>query len=413
MAGYPAVITRGANTFASAGARVIAAVASSLRWKLGLFAAALIAFFFFGAAPLLDRIANGGTGEALPKASARALALHRSLWVADLHADSLMWNRELLERHETGRVDVPRLIEGGVALQAFTIVSKTPWGMNVSSNSDQSDMLTLLLVAQRWPPRTWSSLLERALYQAQRLHDSARRSGGTFRVIHSRAELASYAEERLLRPAITAGYLGVEGAQVLEGKLENVQRLFDAGIRMMSPSHFFDTDVGGSAHGERKIGLTDFGRRVIAEMQRLGMLVDLAHASRRTIDDVLALSTQPIVFSHTGVRGTCDSPRNIDDSVLKRTARGGGLIGIGFFQGATCGRDLGAVVRAIRHAVDRVGAEHVALGSDFDGFVRTPIDAAELPALTDALLAAGFSEPQIRAIMGGNVARVLRRVLPP
>jgi membrane dipeptidase len=285
--------------------------------------------------------------------------------------------------------------------------------MNVSSNSDQSDMLTLLLIAQRWPLRTWSSLLERALYQAERLHESARRSGGMLRVIHSRAELSSYDEERLSHPAITAGYLGVEGAQVLEGKLENVQRLFDAGIRMMSPSHFFDTEVGGSAHGERKIGLTAFGRQVIAEMQRLGMLVDLAHASRQTIEDVLDVTTQPVVFSHTGVTGTCDSPRNIPDSVLVRTARSGGVVGIGFFEGATCGRDLGAVVRAIRYAVDRIGAEHVALGSDFDGFVRTPIDATGLPALIDALLGAGFSEAQIRAVMGANVERLLQRVLPP
>ncbi len=381
--------------------------------KIGGALAVAVAFFFFGAAPALDWIANGGTGASPAPPSARALALHRSLWVADLHADSLMWNRAPEERHDRGRVDVPRLIEGGVALQAFTIVSKTPWGMNVSSNSDSSDMLTLLLIAQRWPPKTWGSLLERALYQAQRLHDAARRSGGRFRVIESRGDLARYEAERRVDPSQTAGYLGVEGAQVLEGKLENVQRLFDAGIRMMAPSHFFDTDVGGSAHGEKKIGLTPLGHHVIAEMERLGMLVDLAHASRQTIADVLDVATRPVVFSHTGVAGTCDTPRNIGDDVLERTASLGGLIGIGFFEGATGGKDLGAVVRAIRYAVDRVGAEHVALGSDFDGFVRTPIDAAGLPALTDALLGAGLPEEQIRSIMGGNVARLLRQILPP
>jgi membrane dipeptidase len=385
----------------------------SLRRKLGLGALALLGFFFLGAAPLLDWIANGETGEQPAAPSARAHELHRSLWVADLHADSLMWNRALEERHGRGRVDVPRLIEGGVALQAFTIVSKTPWGMNVSSNSDSSDMLTLLLIAQRWPPRTWLSLLERALYQAERLQQSARASGGKLRVITSRADLASYEREREANRALSAGYLGIEGAQVLEGKLENVERLFAAGFRMMSPSHFFDTEVGGSAHGERKIGLTSFGRLVITEMERLGMLVDLAHASRQTIDDVLDIATRPVVFSHTGVSGTCNSPRNIPDSVLLRTAAAGGLVGIGFFEGATCGRDLAAIVRAIRYAVDRVGAEHVALGSDFDGFVRTPIDASELPALTDALLQAGMSDEQIRAVMGLNVKRVLSETLPP
>lgn len=376
-------------------------------------ALAIAAFFFFGAAPLLDTIANGSTGSTPRAPSERALALHETLWVADLHADSLMWNRAPEARHSRGRVDVPRLLEGGVALQAFTIVSKVPWGMNVSSNSGQSDMLTLLLVAQAWPPRTWTSLLERALYQCQRLHDSAAASGGAFRVIHSRAELERYEEERGANPRSSAGFLGVEGAQVLEGRLENVQRLFDAGVRMMAPSHFFDTEVGGSAHGEKKIGLTPFGRDVIREMERLGMLVDLAHASRRTIDDVLSIAKNPVVFSHTGVSGTCDSPRNIPDAVLDRTARNGGLVGIGFFEGATCGSDVGAIVRAIRYAVGRIGAEHVALGSDFDGFVRTPIDAAGLPALTGALLDSGLSEGQIRKIMGLNVRRVLERVLPP
>lgn len=375
--------------------------------------AGLVGFFFYGAAPLLDWVANGGTGEAPPPPSARALELHRSLWVADLHADSLMWNRDPDDRHLRGRVDVPRLIEGGVALQAFTIVSKTPWGMNVQRNSDRGDMLTVLLVAQRWPLGTWTSLLARALYQAERLHATERGSGGRFRVIESRADLDRYVADRRESAAITAGFIGVEGAQVLEGRLENVRRLFDAGVRMMAPSHFFDTEVGGSAHGERKGGLSELGRAVVAEMERLGMLVDLAHASGETINDVLDVATRPVVFSHTGLAGTCNSPRNISDAVLERTARLGGVVGIGFFEGATCGEDLGAVVRAIRYAADRVGAEHVALGSDFDGFVRTPIDAAGMPALTDALLAAGFSAAEIRAIMGQNVQRLLERILPP
>lgn len=372
-----------------------------------------LAFFLFGLAPWVDGEANGVSAPPPGPPSEAAAALHRSLWIADLHADSLMWNRSLLERHERGHVDIPRLIEGGVALQAFTVVSKAPWGLNIESNSDESDLTRVLFLAERWPPRTWTSLLERALYQAERLHDAARGSGGVFRVLRSRADLARYVEERRDRPAQTAGYLGIEGAQVLEGKLENVQRLFDAGFRMMSPSHFFDTEVGGSAHGEQKHGLLPFGRQVIAEMERLGMLVDLSHASVKTIEDVLDVARQPVVFSHTGVAGTCDTPRNISDAVLQRTAASGGVIGIGFFEGATCGANVSAIVRAIRYAVERVGAEHVALGSDFDGFVFTPIDASQMHALTEALLADGFSSAQIAAIMGLNVRRVLESVLPP
>lgn len=373
---------------------------------------AALGFFFFVAPPLLDAIANRKTNATPPPPSERARELHRRLWVADLHADSLMWNRDPAQRQWRGLVDIPRLIEGGVALQAFTIVSQVPWGMNIESNSGSTDMLTLLVVAQRWPVRTWSSLLERALYQAERLHAAAQGSGGTFSVITSRREFAAYNERRRHNPHITAGLLGVEGAQVLEGEFGNLERLFAAGFRMLAPSHFFDTEVGGSAHGERKHGLTPLGARVIREMERLGMLVDLAHASAQTIDDVLDIATAPVVFSHTGVRATCDSRRNLSDAQIVRTARGGGLIGIGFFEGATCGNALSDVVRAIRHTVDLVGARHVALGSDFDGFVRTPIDAAGLPALTDALLAAGFSEADIARIMGANVLDLLQRTLP-
>jgi microsomal dipeptidase-like Zn-dependent dipeptidase len=376
-------------------------------------ACGLVGFFFFGAAPALDAIANRRTSQAPPPVSAAAAALHQKLWVADLHADSLMWNRSLGERHSRGLVDIPRLIEGGVALQAFTVVSKTPWGMNLSSNTDSSDMLTLLLIAQRWPIRTWSSLLERALYQAERLQQAERASGGSFSVIRSRSDLSRYVAERRRDTRRTAGFLGIEGAQVLEGKLGHLDRLYAAGFRMLAPAHFFDTEVGGSAHGARKIGLTPLGRQVIIKMERLGMLVDLAHASDKTIADVLEMAEKPVVFSHTGVKGTCDNARNLSDAQLRRTASKGGLIGIGFFETASCGRDLAAVVRAIRYAVRLVGVSHVALGSDFDGFVRTPIDAAGMPALTDALLAAHFTEDEIQLIMGGNVLRVLSDTLPP
>jgi membrane dipeptidase len=387
--------------FATKRARVAAVV---------LFLLALI--FFFVAAPLLDDIANRRTSVPAAVVSDAARELHARLWVADLHADSLMWNRDPLTHHGRGLVDIPRLIEGGVALQAFTIVSKAPWGMNISSNSDKSDMLTLLVVAQHWPVRTWFSLLERALYQSDRLAEAAEHSGGQFTLLRSRSDLARYSERRAHDREISAGFLGVEGAQVLEGQLANVQRLFDAGVRMMAPSHFFDTDVGGSAHGEKKIGLTPFGRKVLAEMERLGMLVDLSHASAKTIDDVLEVATKPIVFSHTGVTGTCNNQRNVSDARIARTAAQGGLVGIGFFESATCGTDLKSIVEAIRYTVERIGAEHVALGSDFDGFVHTPIDASQMPALTAALLEAGFGKRQIELIMGENVRRVLMRVLP-
>jgi len=137
------------------------------------------------------------------------------------------------------------------------------------------------------------------------------------------------------------------------------------------------------------------------------MLVDLAHASERTIEDVLALATRPVVVSHTGLRGACDNNRNLRDDHVRRIAAAGGVIGIGFWSTAVCGGSTRDIARSIRYASGLVGVDHVALGSDFDGATTTPFDAAELVRLTDALLAEGFSEDDISKIMGENVIRLL------
>jgi microsomal dipeptidase-like Zn-dependent dipeptidase len=344
--------------------------------------------------------------------SAQARELHQKLVVADLHADSLLWDRNLLERGSWGHVDVPRLIEGNVALQAFTIVSKTPRGMNIESNDDKTDNITLLAIAERWPIATWTSLKERALYQARKLHQVAEASAGKLVLIKSAAELERYLELRQQERAITAGLLGIEGAQVLEGNAANVEVLFEAGFRMMSPTHFFDNEMGGSAHGVNKGGLTEAGKEMIRRMEAKRMIVDLAHASPRTINDVLAMATRPVVVSHTGVKATCNNTRNLSDDQIRGIARTGGVIGIGFWETAVCGTDAKAIVRAIRHVVNLVGIAHVGLGSDYDGGIAAPFDTTGVVQITEALLADGFTEAEIRLIMGGNVIRLLKTSLP-
>jgi microsomal dipeptidase-like Zn-dependent dipeptidase len=181
---------------------------------------------------------------------------------------------------------------------------------------------------------------------------------------------------------------------------------------MMAPTHFYDNEWGGSAHGERKTGLTERGREMVRRMEARGMLVDLAHASAATIDDVAAVSTRPLVVSHTGVRGTCDNNRNLSDGQLRKIAATGGVVGIGYWEAATCGTDARAVARAVRHAANVVGVAHVALGSDFDGAVTEPFDTTGVVEVTDALLAEGFADEEVRAVMGGNVFRLLSETLP-
>ncbi len=346
------------------------------------------------------------------RASARARELHQRLLVADLHADTLLWGRDVLSRSSRGHVDVPRLVEANVAIQAFTIVTKMPRGPRLSGNDGRSDSLTPLIVLERWPPATWKSLRERALYQAHNLDRAARASEGRLTLLRTAEDLEGYLARRPAERAITAAFLGVEGAHALEGDLANVEALFDAGVRMMAPTHFFDNDVGGSAHGRAKGGLTDLGRQMVRRMESKGMIVDLAHASPQTFAETVALARRPVVVSHSGVRGTCDNARNLSDTQLRALAATGGVVGIGFWPTAVCGGDARSVARAIRYAVKVAGVDHVALGSDFDGAVTTPFDATGLVLVTDALLNEGFTEEEVAKVMGGNTLRVLRGALP-
>ena len=359
---------------------------------------------------IIDTLVNRSRRHAPRSLSEKAAELHQRLWIADLHADALLWNRNLNRRHRRGHVDVPRLMSGNVRFQVFTVVSKVPFGVNFEKNSDKSDMVTALAILQRWPVRTWFNLRERALYQAKKLHRFADASGGSLTIIKSVADLDGFTTPKDQRRV--AGLLGIEGTQVLQGQLANVDVMFHAGFRLIGLTHFFDTDVAGSAHGVHKGGLTPFGHKVLQRMEELGMIVDLAHASAATIDDVLAAATKPVIVSHTGVQGTHKSTRNLSDRQLQAVADRGGLIGIAFFKHAIGGTDTPAIIDAIKYTADQVGVAHVALGSDFDGVVATPFDATGMSEITDGLLKANFSDQDVAAIMGENVRGFLPKVLP-
>jgi membrane dipeptidase len=390
-------------------------VRRALRW-LGyaalLFVAAGIAIFFLVLPDYLAGRINSVLEPPPYKASPEATNLHGALLVADLHADSLLWGRDLTQRSDIGHVDIPRLSEGNVALQVFSVVTKSPRGLNIERNEDDTDDITLLAIAQRWPLKTWFSLKERALYQADRLRAMASMSDGRFMIVRSRRDLMIFINRRVLEPGIVAGLLAIEGAHVLEGDPANVDLMYDASYRMMSLAHFFDSELAGSAHGVDKGGLTEAGREVVKRMEERHMIVDLAHASDKQIEDVLAMATRPVVVSHAGVKGTCDNRRNLSDDQLRGIARTGGLVGIGFWQTAVCGKDAAAIARAIKYTADLIGVDHVALGSDFDGAIPTPFDATGMVKITEALLAAGFSRDDIGKIMGGNEIRLFLENLP-
>lgn len=347
-----------------------------------------------------------------PAPSAAAQALHQQLFVADLHADQLLWARDPLRRASRGHVDVPRLQDGNVALQVFSVVTKTPRGINYDHNTDETDNILLLAIAQRWPVATWRSLRARALHQADRLHEAAHRSEGALTVVGTQSDLRAFVQRRATQPTLVAGMLAIEGLHALDGRLANVDTLFAAGFRMMGLTHFFDNALGGSAHGVSHAGLTPFGRDVVTRMERLGIIVDLAHTSPQMKLDVLSMATRPVVVSHGGVAATCPGPRNLTDEQLRAIAANGGLVGIGYWDGAVCEMTVPSIVKAIRHAVTVMGIEHVALGSDFDGATMEPWDTRALALVTEGLLQNRFSPEDVRRIMGGNVLAFLTSQLP-
>lgn len=344
--------------------------------------------------------------------SDEARTLHASLTAADLHSDTLLWHRDVLERANRGHMDIPRLVEGNVAIQVFATVTKAPKALNYQENTADSDQVTGAAILQRWPIRTWGSLYERARYQAQRLEKAARRSGGELVFVRNRSDLETVLSARANGQPVTGGLMATEGSHALDGSLENIQNLYDEGFRMMGLHHFFDNKLGGSLHGVSKAGLSEFGRSAVHEMNRLGIIIDVAHSSEAVVREVLTLSSTPLVVSHTGLRGACDQPRNISDELMRRIAGGGGLIGIGYWDGAVCDATPGGIAKSIAYAIELVGVEHIALGSDYDGATSVYFDTSELVVLTQALLDEGLRHAEIRAVMGENQVRFLRKHLP-
>jgi membrane dipeptidase len=342
-----------------------------------------------------------------------AQQLHATLDVADMHADSLLWKRDLLERSDRGHIDVPRLIEGHYALQVFSSVTKSPKGQNYGSNAADTDTIGSLVFTDLQPPRTWNSLLERSLWHAEKLQGYAERSEGRLRVIRTPSDIDRLLADRKAGAAVVGGMLSIEGLHDLEGKVANLDVLYAAGFRMAALTHFFDNDVAGSMHGVGKGGLTTLGRQVVQRMETLGMIIDVAHSSHATVADVLAIATRPVVFSHGGVQAICNVNRNLTDGEIKGIANTGGLIGIGYWKGAICSTSPRDVARSISHVRDLVGIDHVGLGSDFDGSTTTGFDASQVIAVTQALLTIGFSDADVRKVMGGNVLRLLRAGIAP
>ena len=384
---------------------------------------------FFGFAPgYVEGSMNVVDGKPLIEVSAEARAFHGTLAIVDLHSDSLMWNRDINNRAGRGHMDLPRLLDGNVALQLFSSVTKTPKNQNYDSNGADTDNITLLTIAQLQPIKTWGSLVERSLYHADRLKEVLRRNSLAladdrnlvpwFLVDHSNGVTRLQKDHGPDRgpqqhPFPRGVMLTIEGLQNLEGKASNLDRLYNAGFRMAGLTHFFDNELGGSMHGLKKGGLTPFGRDIVRWMEAKGMIVDIAHLSHTGVAELLAMATRPVVFSHGGVQATCKVNRNLTDDEIRGVAKTGGVVGIGYWDAAICDTSPRSAVKAMKHVRDLVGIDHVALGSDYDGATTVRFDTSQLVQVTQALIDEGFSPQEIRAVMGGNALRVIRAGIVP
>jgi membrane dipeptidase len=379
---------------------------------LTLIGAAAIGFFGF-LPGYVEGSMNAVDGQPLIKVSDEAKALHKTLNIVDLHSDTLMWNRDLSKPADRGHMDLPRLQEGNVALQLFSSVTKTPKGQNYDGNGADTDNITLLTFAQLQPVKTWRSLVERSLYHAAKRDNAVTGSDGKLQAVDKAQQIDALLAARQKDRSTVGAMLTIEGLHNLEGKAENLDRLYDAGFRMAGFTHFFDNELGGSMHGLKKGGLTPFGRDILRRMEAKGMIVDIAHLSHAGVAEVLAMAKRPVVSSHGGVQATCKVNRNLTDDEVRGVAKTGGIIGIGYWEGAICSTDPRAAAKAMKHVRDLVGIQHVALGSDYDGATTVRFDTSQLAQVTQALMDEGFTPDEIRAVMGENALRVIRAGLVP
>ncbi len=321
--------------------------------------------------------------------SDEALRIHREALVVDLHADSLLWPRDLTLEGQGGHVDFPRMQRGGLDAVGFTTATAF------------FGLAGLKAFHDRWPFATWFSPWERLRFQLGKMQ--AWVDAGEVALTTNAAALRSHHEAGRV-----SVFHGIEGAHALGDNVSRVEEVAALGVLFISPVHLSDNAYGGSSSGSDR-GLSALGRDLVEVMNRAGVMLDLAHASPATFDDAIALTELPPLVSHAGVRAVHNSWRNLSDRQIRAVAERGGVIGIMLAPPALSEPSLTEALDHIEHVIEVAGEDAVAIGSDFDGYVQTPIDAEGMPQLSELMLRRGFSEARIRKVLGGNVVALLSR----
>lgn len=335
--------------------------------------------------------------------SEKALALHRQTPVADLHVDILLTNHlfgyDIMKRHTNhipfsplvNQADIPRLHEAGVRIAGLGLVT-APLKAFAKRRYRQveSQMNYLRHNCEHYPERI------------RLMHDAKAMDGA-------------------IKDDAIACMPGIEGGHALLGDLSLLDAYYDMGVRYFTLAHFSGNEICNCPKGiynDNPPGLTEFGKKAVDRINELGFILDLAHTERQAFFEALERTDHPVIVSHTGIRATCDLWRNLDDEQLEAVAKNGGVVGIMIapkFLGCEKIRPLSDMGDAIMHAVKVMGADHVAIGSDLDGWIETMpkdfSDVTDLPLITDDLLSRGLPENDIRKILGENVMRVIKACL--
>ena len=357
---------------------------STKRWGLTALIVVLIGGFF-----LLDLQPSIVSYPIAVQPSAEALRIHQDAIVIDLHVDSLIWPRDLTLEGTTGHLDFPRMRRGGLDAAAFTIPTRFFGLAGLKAFHDLR------------PPATWFSSWERYRTQVSSMKSFLEISGQQAAIATDPETIRNHHKKGVL-----SVFHGIEGAHALGEDLTRVRQVAMDGVVFVGIVHLWKNEYGGSSFGFDG-GLTHLGRRLIDQMNEVGLMVDLAHAGPKTFEAALAQTRLPPIVSHAGARAVHDTWRNLSDDQIQAVAQRGGVIGVMLVPPALDRPDLFEALEHLAHIVEVGGEDVAALGSDFDGYMKSPIDASGLAQLTELMLRAGWSASRIRKILGENVLRVM------